>query len=149
MRFATQPHFLSPIMAVGETCRLNGSSKVVMKRDERTPSHRSLLMSGQIASAKRKIRSGAYIAVCFFFFLLIPANALAQGDYESHLADAVSAQSAGNIPAAITAYQSALAIWRSSAAKKLAPRRLASIRERIVAFKDIGPFALLITIILG
>lgn len=51
--------------------------------------------------------------------------------------------------AAFAAYQSALAIWRSSAAKKLTPRRLASIRERIVAFKDIGPFALLITIILG
>jgi C4-dicarboxylate transporter, DctM subunit len=51
--------------------------------------------------------------------------------------------------AAFAAYQSALAIWRSSAAKKLAPRRLASIRERIVAYKDIGPFALLITIILG
>jgi C4-dicarboxylate transporter, DctM subunit len=51
--------------------------------------------------------------------------------------------------AAFAAYQSALAIWRSSAGKKLAPRRLASIRERIVAFKDIGPFALLITIILG
>jgi C4-dicarboxylate transporter, DctM subunit len=51
--------------------------------------------------------------------------------------------------AAFAVYQSALTIWRSSGAKKLAPRRLASLGARIAAVKDIGPFALLIAIILG
>ena len=84
-----------------------------MNHDEQTSSHRSLSMSVLIAPTKRKIRSAAYITGCFFFLLLFPVNAVGQGDFESHLADAVNAQSAGNISAAIAAYQSALAIRRN------------------------------------
>ncbi len=46
----------------------------------------------------------------FFLFLLVAASAFGQGDFESHLEDAVKAQSAGDIPAAIAAYQNAVAI---------------------------------------
>jgi len=46
----------------------------------------------------------------FFLFLLLATSAFGQGDFESHLEDAVKAQSAGDIPAAIAAYQSAVAI---------------------------------------
>jgi tetratricopeptide (TPR) repeat protein len=41
-------------------------------------------------------------------------SAFAQTEYESHLADAVNAQSSGNISAAILAYQNALAIRRDT-----------------------------------
>ncbi|HEY6414434.1 MAG TPA: tetratricopeptide repeat protein [Edaphobacter sp.] len=47
---------------------------------------------------------------CFFLFLLLATSAFGQSDFESHLEDAVKAQSAGDIPAAIAAYQSAVAI---------------------------------------
>lgn len=61
-------------------------------------------------------RSGCPIIVrasIFFFFLLLSLeHAHAQSEFESNLADAVKAQSAGNLPAAIAAYQSALAIRR-------------------------------------
>jgi tetratricopeptide (TPR) repeat protein len=54
-----------------------------------------------------------YVLTCLLFPLLMPAaNAVGQADFESYLTDAVSAQSAGNIPAAITAYQGALKIRR-------------------------------------
>ncbi len=46
----------------------------------------------------------------FFLFLLLATSAFGQSDFESHLEDAVKAQSAGDIPAAIAAYQSAVAI---------------------------------------
>jgi tetratricopeptide (TPR) repeat protein len=46
----------------------------------------------------------------FFLFLLSATSAFGQSDFESHLEDAVKAQSAGDIPAAIAAYQSAVAI---------------------------------------
>jgi tetratricopeptide (TPR) repeat protein len=46
----------------------------------------------------------------FFLFLLVATSAFGQSDFESHLEDAVKAQSAGDIPAAIAAYQSAVAI---------------------------------------
>lgn len=48
----------------------------------------------------------------FFFFLLLlsAGSAFGQSDFEAHLEDAVKAQSAGDIPAAIAAYQSAVAI---------------------------------------
>jgi tetratricopeptide (TPR) repeat protein len=45
-----------------------------------------------------------------FLFLLAATSAFGQSDFESHLEDAVKAQSAGDIPAAIAAYQSAVAI---------------------------------------
>ena len=47
---------------------------------------------------------------CFFLFVLLAGNALGQSDFESHLQEAVKAQSAGDVPAAIAAYQSAVAI---------------------------------------
>jgi tetratricopeptide (TPR) repeat protein len=82
-----------------------------MNRNEQPSSHRSLLASGQIAPTTRNIRFAACIAV-YFFLLLSAGNAFGQSDFESHLADAVNAQSAGNVSAAIAAYQSALAIRR-------------------------------------
>jgi tetratricopeptide (TPR) repeat protein len=45
-----------------------------------------------------------------FLLLLLATSAFGQSDFESHLEDAVKAQSAGDIPAAIAAYQSAVAI---------------------------------------
>ncbi len=47
---------------------------------------------------------------CLFLFLLSAASVFGQSDFESHLEDAVKAQSAGDTPAAIAAYQSAVAI---------------------------------------
>lgn len=85
-----------------------------MNHDGQTSSHRSLSMSVFIAPTKRGIRFAAvYIIGCFFFSLLFPVNAVGQGDFESHLADAVHAQSVGNVSAAIVAYQSALALRRN------------------------------------
>ena len=83
-----------------------------MKRDEQTSSHRSSRISSPIAPTKRNGRSATHIAVCFFALLLSVGSASAQTEYESHLADAVNAQSSGNISAAILAYQNALAIRR-------------------------------------
>jgi tetratricopeptide (TPR) repeat protein len=85
-----------------------------MNRNEQRSLHQRLSMNGPIAPTEQGIRSACYAAVCLFFFLafLSVGNALGQGAFESHLADAVNAQSAGNITAAISAYQSALAIRR-------------------------------------
>jgi tetratricopeptide (TPR) repeat protein len=85
-----------------------------MNRDEHTFSHRSSRMSSPIAPTKRNTRSAAHIAVCFFALLISAGSAFAQTEYESHLADAVNAQSSGNISAAIVAYQNALAIRRDT-----------------------------------
>ncbi len=83
-----------------------------MNRDEQTSSHQSSRRSSAIAPAKQNSRSALpHIAVCFFL-LLLSVGAAAQTEFESHLADAVSAQSSGNISAAIVAYQQALAIRR-------------------------------------
>jgi len=73
-----------------------------------------LLTSGKIASAKETGRFATCAPICFFFLLtlLCVGHASGQSDFESHLADAVNAQSAGNLSAAISAYQSALAIRR-------------------------------------
>jgi tetratricopeptide (TPR) repeat protein len=46
----------------------------------------------------------------FFLVLLSVGSAFGQSDFESHLEDAVKAQSAGDIPGAIAAYQSAVAV---------------------------------------
>jgi tetratricopeptide (TPR) repeat protein len=75
---------------------------------------RNLLTSGKIASAKETGRFATCAPICFFFLLtlLCVGHASGQSDFESHLADAVNAQSAGNLSAAISAYQSALAIRR-------------------------------------
>jgi tetratricopeptide (TPR) repeat protein len=83
-----------------------------MNRNERTSSHQSFSMSGQVAPTRQSIRSAAYAVICLFFLLMSSSvgHAIGQNDFESHLADAVNAQSAGNISAAISAYQSALAI---------------------------------------
>jgi tetratricopeptide (TPR) repeat protein len=85
-----------------------------MNPDEQTYSHRSTRITSSIAPAKRNTRSATYIAVCFFSLLLSVGAAFGQTEYESHLADAVDAQSSGNIPAAIVAYQNALAIRRDT-----------------------------------
>jgi tetratricopeptide (TPR) repeat protein len=82
-----------------------------MNRDEQTSSHQSSRRSSTIAPAKRNSRSATHLAVCFFL-LLVSVGARAQTEFESHLADAVSAQSSGNVSAAIVAYQQALAIRR-------------------------------------
>jgi tetratricopeptide (TPR) repeat protein len=99
-------------MVADETCRLSGPSRIVMNCDQRTSPDRNLSTSG--APAKRSVRFATCAAICFFFLLmsLCVGHASGQSDFESHLADAVSAQSAGNISAAISAYQSALAIRR-------------------------------------
>src|SRR5260370_15675979 len=109
--FAMRQRSLSLIMARGEMCRLSGISRTSMNRDEQTSSHQSSRRSSPIAPAKRNSRSATRIAVCFFL-LLVSVGAAAQTEFESHLADAVSAQSSGNISAAIVAYQQALAIRR-------------------------------------
>ena len=60
---------------------------------------------------KSRLRKSSIGRLCgFFFFLLLATSAYCQGDFESQLEDAVKAQSAGNIPAAIAAYQRAVAI---------------------------------------
>jgi tetratricopeptide (TPR) repeat protein len=84
-----------------------------MNRSRQTPLHRSLSIHGRFAPTIRNIKSAGYAAVCFLLLVLsIEQHAFGQSDFESHLADAVSAQSSGNISAAIAAYQSALAIRR-------------------------------------
>jgi tetratricopeptide (TPR) repeat protein len=85
-----------------------------MNRNKETSLHQNISINGPIALTEQGTRSVGWAAVCFFFFLasLSVGRALGQGDFESHLRDAVNAQSAGNITAAISAYQSALAIRR-------------------------------------
>jgi tetratricopeptide (TPR) repeat protein len=74
----------------------------------------NLLTSGKIASAKEPVLFATYASICFFFLLMFfcLGHASGQSNFESHLADAVNAQTAGNLSAAISAYQSALAIRR-------------------------------------
>jgi tetratricopeptide (TPR) repeat protein len=81
-----------------------------MNRNEQMSSHQSLSMSGPLVPTEQGIRSAA----CLFFLLisLLVGRAFGQDDFDSHLRDAVNAQSAGNTAAAISAYQSALAIRR-------------------------------------
>jgi tetratricopeptide (TPR) repeat protein len=78
---------------------------------------RNLLTSGKVASAKETGRFASYASICSLFLLMLlcvghASGQSGQSDFESHLADAVNAQSAGNLSAAISAYQSALAIRR-------------------------------------
>jgi len=80
--------------------------------DEHPSSNRDLLTSGQIVRRKRNIRFAAYVAAYFFSFPLFMGKAFGQTDYEARLAEAVNAQSAGNISGAIVSYQSALAVRR-------------------------------------
>jgi tetratricopeptide (TPR) repeat protein len=82
-----------------------------MNRDHRTSSDRNSPLGGRIAPTKQKVHFATYI-VCFFSLLLSIRSALGQTNFESSLADAVNAQTAGDIPAAIAAYQKALAIRR-------------------------------------
>jgi len=84
-----------------------------MNRNEQMSSHQSLSMSSPLTPAERSVRSAAYASVCLFFLMsLLVGRAFGQGDFESYLRDAVNAQSAGNISAAISAYKNALAIRR-------------------------------------
>ena len=79
-----------------------------MYRDEQPSSNRNLLTSDQIARRKRNLQFAAYL----FSLLLCLGKAFGQTDYETHLAEAVNAQSGGDISGAIVAYQSALAVRR-------------------------------------
>ena len=83
-----------------------------MNRDHRTSSDRNSPMARKIAPAKRNAHYAVHIAVYFFSLLLSIGSAFGQTSFESYLADAVNAQSAGDIPAAISAYQKALVIRR-------------------------------------
>jgi tetratricopeptide (TPR) repeat protein len=81
-----------------------------MKRDEQRNSHRITrrLCDGSWHALRHRI----YLAACCAFLLLPPAKLFGQSSFESYLGEAVSAQAAGHISAAISAYQSALAIKR-------------------------------------
>ena len=81
-----------------------------MYHDEQPSSNRDLLISGQIALSNRNIRFATYVAVYFFSLLLSLGTAFGQTEYETRLAEAVNAQSAGNISGAIVSYQRALAV---------------------------------------
>jgi tetratricopeptide (TPR) repeat protein len=80
-----------------------------MYRDEQQSSNRDLLTCSQIARRKRNIQ----FAIYFVVFLHFIGIAFGQTNYDTRLAEAVNAQSAGNIPGAIASYQSALAIKRN------------------------------------
>ena len=82
-----------------------------MGRHNRLRLHRNLWIDRHDAWS-RAAGNIIRIAICFLLLLTLVEHALGQGDFESHLADAVKAQSAGNVPGAITAYQQALTIRR-------------------------------------
>ena len=86
-----------------------------MNHDHRTSSNRNLsrnlLMSGKIAPTKRIVRFAVHIVI--YSLLLFTGSAFGQTNFDSYLADAVNAQSAGDIFAAIFFYQKALAIRRA------------------------------------
>jgi len=67
-------------------------------------------MSGKIAPTKRIVRFAVHILI--YSLLLFTGSAFGQTNFDSYLADAVNAQSAGDISAAISSYQKALAIRR-------------------------------------
>jgi tetratricopeptide (TPR) repeat protein len=81
-----------------------------MNREEQVPLVQSLKMGDRSKPTERNIRFAAHIGLYFFFLLISMGDAFGQNGYESHLADAVKAQSAGNTSAAIAAYRDALAI---------------------------------------
>jgi tetratricopeptide (TPR) repeat protein len=66
-------------------------------------------MTSRALPPNRNIRTANPIAICFLSLLLLVGVASAQTEYESYLADAVNAQSLGNVSAAISYYQKALA----------------------------------------
>lgn len=79
-----------------------------MCRDEHPSSNRDLPTSGRTTRRKRNLQFAAY----FFSVLLSLGRAFGQTDYGTRLAEAVNAQSAGNISGAIVSYQRALAVRR-------------------------------------
>ena len=83
------------------TCRLSGPTRIVMNCPKQPTLRRSTCRP-------------AIQAVLGLLFLLLSLEhaVLGQSSFESHLTDAVNAQSAGDLPAAIAAYQSALAVRR-------------------------------------
>lgn len=78
-----------------------------MCRDEPPSPNRNLLTSGRTARRKRTLQFATY-----FFLLLFLGKAFGQTDYEARLAEAVNAQSTGNISGAIVSYQRVLAVRR-------------------------------------
>src|SRR3984885_11217090 len=95
-------------MVAGKTCRLSGINKDLMYRDQQPSSNRDLFISGGIARRKRNFQFAGY----FFCLLLSLGKASGQTHYETRLAEAVNAQSAGDISGAIVSYQRALAVRR-------------------------------------
>jgi tetratricopeptide (TPR) repeat protein len=81
-----------------------------MNREEQILLLQNLKVGVRGERTERNIRFAAHIALYFFFLLIAMGDAFGQNGYESHLADAVKAQSAGNTSAAIAAYRDALAI---------------------------------------
>jgi tetratricopeptide (TPR) repeat protein len=94
------------MMARVRICRLSGFTRIVMNYRKQPGGRRSSLQS-----SNRRVAIQTVLGLCFLLLSLAQA-AHGQNEFESHLTDAVHAQSAGNLPAAIAAYQSALAIRR-------------------------------------
>src|SRR5258708_210832 len=94
-----------------EICRLSGVARTAMGRSRKLRFHRSFAITWQ-ATCKWPTRSTLGLAISLFFLLIPLQHAFGQGDFESHLADAVKAQSENDIPGAISAYQQALGIRR-------------------------------------
>jgi tetratricopeptide (TPR) repeat protein len=69
-------------------------------------------MGSTVVTVDRNIRFPAKGVVCFLCLLFSSGIAFAQTTFDSYLADAVKAQSAGDISGAITSYERALAIRR-------------------------------------
>jgi tetratricopeptide (TPR) repeat protein len=87
-----------------------------MNRDKKVSSYRKLSRRNPIPTTKplcrrpwRVLQRCIHIAACFAF-IFSPAWSFGQNSFESYLAEAVSAQSAGDTSAAVSAYQRALAI---------------------------------------
>jgi len=81
-----------------------------MKRSRQTSSRRRSSMTSRAVPPNRNSQTATYIAICLLSLLLLVCVASAQTEYESYLADAINAQSLGNISAAINYYQRALAV---------------------------------------
>jgi tetratricopeptide (TPR) repeat protein len=81
-----------------------------MKRSRQTSSRRRSSMTSRAVPPNRNSQTATYIAICLLSLLLLVGVASAQTEYESYLADAINAQSLGNISAAMNYYQKALAV---------------------------------------
>jgi tetratricopeptide (TPR) repeat protein len=78
----------------------------------RSSGHDSMSRLKQSRLRRSNLRPAVQAVFGLLLLLSLDTAALGQSSFEAHLTDAVNAQSAGNLPAAIAAYQSALAIRR-------------------------------------